>query len=259
MNDRLLAVNRGAKEDEMRPTTLTTTCLLVLFLLPAGLQAQQPVAPEREPAAEEPQGAPGEPKRGALKKADKPTLEGMEELSPLIVKKLDARQLERYLRHRETMRAPAHSRSRRGLVEVLVPLFFFLCLAGIVGGALFFRHRQNAQRHQTLRVMIEKGAEIPPELLTPPVRPRSDLRRGVVLVAGGIGVTAFFALVKTGDASGVWSLGLIPTLIGLGYLIVWKIEGSRSVGPGPSARELAPRDLDRELASREWESEEGID
>jgi hypothetical protein len=107
----------------------------------------------------------------------------------------------------------------------------------VVGGALYFRSRQNLQRHLTLRLMIEKGAEIPPELLTPPVKPRSDLRKGVVLLAGGIGATIFFALVKTGDAGGVWSLGLIPTLIGLGYLIVWLIETGRQ----EASREQASR------------------
>jgi hypothetical protein len=97
----------------------------------------------------------------------------------------------------------------------------------IVALAGMFVFSATRQRHRTIRMMIEKGQPIPAELLMPPtraVRRRSDMRRGVILLMIGIGVIIFFGAVA-GSEHGVWTLGLIPLLIGAGYLLVWKLEG----------------------------------
>jgi hypothetical protein len=76
-------------------------------------------------------------------------------------------------------------------------------------------------------MLAEKGQPIPPALLAPPtpaVKQRSDMRRGVVLCMVGLGLMLFFGAVNDWEG-GAWSLGLIPFLIGAGYLIVWKLEG----------------------------------
>ncbi|SRR6266487_3780853 len=87
--------------------------------------------------------------------------------------------------------------------------------------------------HRTVRTMVEKGQPVPPGLFGPPPaqRLRSDLRRGVVLVMVGLGIAAFLAVTDRGGSS--WSLGVIPFLIGLGYLIVWKLEGKKNDNPPP--------------------------
>jgi len=48
----------------------------------------------------------------------------------------------------------------------------------------------------------------------------------------GLGAMIFFGAVNDWEG-GVWSLGLIPFLIGLGYLMVWKLEGKKDVPPPP--------------------------
>ena len=80
--------------------------------------------------------------------------------------------------------------------------------------------------HKTIRMMVEKGQPVPAALLNPPqaVRKRSDMRRGVVLVMIGLGLMVFLAAVNDGEG-GSWALGVIPFLIGAGYLLVWKLEG----------------------------------
>jgi hypothetical protein len=50
----------------------------------------------------------------------------------------------------------------------------------------------------------------------------------------GLGVMIFFGAVNDWEG-GAWSLGLIPFLIGLGYLLVWKLEGKNNVPPPPPA------------------------
>lgn len=107
--------------------------------------------------------------------------------------------------------------------DTVVPVAFFLTVIGIVAAGYYSRYRQKVLLHQTVRAMVEKGMEIPPALLDPQGRtkaPRSDLRRGIVLIGVGIGLSVFLALVHTS----AWGLGLIPLCIGIGYVIVWKLE-----------------------------------
>jgi hypothetical protein len=100
----------------------------------------------------------------------------------------------------------------------------------IVAVILYFGFSRNRMMHKTVRMMVEKGQPVPAALLNPPphVRKRSDMRRGVVLVMIGLGLMIFLAAENDGD-SGAWAFGVIPFLIGAGYLLVWKLEGRGDV------------------------------
>jgi hypothetical protein len=105
------------------------------------------------------------------------------------------------------------------LVSVVAPfLFVFL----IITAFLFARYRRNRILHETLRVMIEKGVPIPPELIMPQgarvrLRTVSDLRNGLILLAIGAGLI----LVSHGKWSGT---GLIVVFIGTAFLVTWFVE-----------------------------------
>ena len=93
----------------------------------------------------------------------------------------------------------------------------------------------NRMRQRTIRMMVEKGQPVPAELLAPEVRKvrrRSDVRRGVIWTMVGLGLMIWLAAVNDWEG-GVWSFGLIPFLLGLGYLIVWKLEGKKDIPPPP--------------------------
>ena len=98
----------------------------------------------------------------------------------------------------------------------------------VVGAIMFFSYLKSRSLHRTVREMVAKGQEVPAALFAAPpvVKARSDLRRGVVLLMVGLGLMIFFGAVNEWEG-GVWSLGVIPFVIGLGYLLVWKLE-SRS-------------------------------
>jgi hypothetical protein len=109
----------------------------------------------------------------------------------------------------------------------------------IVAVILYFGFSKSRMQHRTIRMLAEKGQPIPASLMAPPVpavRQRSDMRRGVVLTMIGIGVMLFLGAVNDWEG-GAWSLGLIPFLIGAGYLIVWKLEGGKKneIPPAPPA------------------------
>jgi Domain of unknown function (DUF6249) len=102
----------------------------------------------------------------------------------------------------------------------------------IVGLIMYFSFSRSRAMHRTVRMMVEKGQPVPEALLNPPPaqRQRSDLRRGVVLTMIGIGLMAFFGAVNDWEG-GSWTLGLIPFLIGVGYLLVWKLDTKKDNPP----------------------------
>jgi hypothetical protein len=123
-----------------------------------------------------------------------------------------------------------------GIIAIPIIAIIFSTLFGapvlVVAAIMFFSYLKSRSLHRTVRSMVEKGQEVPAALFAPPpiVRQRSDLRRGVVLLMVGLGLMIFFGAVNDWDG-GAWSLGVIPFVIGLGYLLVWKLEGRRDKVP----------------------------
>ncbi|HEY3601470.1 MAG TPA: DUF6249 domain-containing protein [Chthoniobacterales bacterium] len=124
-----------------------------------------------------------------------------------------------------------HSNHGDDLPWIAIPivLIVFLTIFGlpvaIVGLILYFSFSRSRAMHKTVRMMVEKGQPVPEALLNPPpvVRRRSDLRRGVILLMVGAGLMVFFGAVNDWEG-GAWSLGFIPFIIGLGYLLVWRLD-----------------------------------
>jgi Domain of unknown function (DUF6249) len=135
----------------------------------------------------------------------------------------------------------ADVRKMRDFIAIPIVAIVFLSIFGapvlIVIMIGMFTLMVSRMRQRTIRMMVEKGQPIPSELLAPAtrgVRRRSDVRRGVIWAMVGLGTMIFFGAVNDWEG-GAWSLGLIPFLIGLGYLLVWKLEGKNNVPPPPPA------------------------
>src|SRR5205809_6497535 len=133
----------------------------------------------------------------------------------------------------------ADLRKMRDFIAIPIVAIVFLSIFGapvlIVIMIGMFTLLVSRMRQRTIRMMVEKGQPIPAELLAPAarsVRRRSDVRRGVSWAMVGLGLMIFFGAVNAWEG-GVWSLGVIPFLIGLGYLLVWKLEGKNNVPPSP--------------------------
>jgi hypothetical protein len=126
----------------------------------------------------------------------------------------------------------------KDIPAMVIPIvgIVFLTIFGapvlIVGLILYFSFSRQRALHRTVRMMVEKGQPVPEALLNPPPaqRQRSDVRRGVVLTMIGIGVTVFLGAASDWEG-GAWTLGLIPFLIGAGYLLVWKLDTKKDNPP----------------------------
>jgi hypothetical protein len=115
-------------------------------------------------------------------------------------------------------------------IAIIAILAVFGFPVAIVAVIMFSNWARNRSLHKTVRMMVEKGQPIPPALFATPaavsaatgLRPWYDLRRGIVLMAVGVGIVMFFGI-SAGWDEGVWALGLIPGLIGAGYILAWRL------------------------------------
>jgi hypothetical protein len=129
-------------------------------------------------------------------------------------------------------------KSHEDLPEFVIPIVAITMLTVfgapvlIVGLIMYFSFSRQRALQRTVRMMVEKGQPVPEALLNPPPaqRQRSDLRRGIVLTMIGIGVMVFLGAVNDWEG-GSWTLGLIPFLIGAGYLLVWKLDTKKDNPP----------------------------
>lgn len=113
--------------------------------------------------------------------------------------------------------------------EVLIPIITVLATAAVIITFLYLSHKGKTQIQETIRRSLDKGDALTPELLkslgtshSPSVK---DLRRGVILSA--VGVACFFAGLVANDTdafTGFTIIGMFPLLVGIGFLLVWKLN-----------------------------------
>ena len=119
---------------------------------------------------------------------------------------------------------------------MLIPLAGMgLGLAGIIIGGID-KLQKRRLRHELLRVALEKGQPLPPELLDerPIKEARDDRRSGLIALA--VGGALFFFLNALVHEPGVKWVALIPGCIGLALLLNWMLERPDRAGQGKSSR-----------------------
>jgi hypothetical protein len=120
-------------------------------------------------------------------------------------------------------------------------IFFWTFLTAVILVPVYLRHRDRSQMQETLRTALEKGQTLPTELVTAlqnsvasktmPTR-EGDLRRGIVLIAVGLGLCAlgyglWYGLMTVDDTAAYIAggctagAGAIPGLVGVAYLLLW--------------------------------------
>jgi hypothetical protein len=117
-----------------------------------------------------------------------------------------------------------------------VPISFFLSIAVIAVFFLVLRFRGKRETQQTVRLAIEKGHELSPQLLASledrKRSPQSDFRRGIVGVAIGVAFAVFGIVLGEEDAvRPLLAISAFPFLIGLAYLGLSRIGGRSDRDP----------------------------
>jgi Domain of unknown function (DUF6249) len=111
---------------------------------------------------------------------------------------------------------------------VAVCLFFGMPIIIVIAVFIYKAHRATMWR-ETVQQMLDKGMTVPPELLAnmrgDKGEQKSSLNHGIILIAIGLGVVAMFY--SRSGFDGNWGVGMVPLLMGVGYLAIWALEGRR--------------------------------
>ena len=110
-----------------------------------------------------------------------------------------------------------------GAMGIVLGLLMPVTLVGLI---LWYKSRRNQLLHETALKLVESGQPVPPALFADQSGQYSNLRYGVVLTMLGLGIC--LALFLCGMR--FWAFGIIPMFMGVGYLIVWKLEGGEHSG-----------------------------
>ncbi len=121
--------------------------------------------------------------------------------------------------------SPVFAQIPNSLYPLIIPLAgMALGLAAIIVGTVD-KLQKRRLRHELLRVALEKGQPLPPELLdekTAERAQRDDRRSGLISVAVGIALYVFLGLLI--PHYGVKWVALIPGFVGLALLLNWALE-----------------------------------
>ena len=113
--------------------------------------------------------------------------------------------------------------------EALIPISAFIATALVIIVCLYVSHKNKTQIQETIRLSLDKGDALTPELLeslgTSGSARVKDLRRGVILAAIGVACILGGLIANDVDAfTGFSIIGMFPLLVGSGFLLVWKLN-----------------------------------
>lgn len=116
--------------------------------------------------------------------------------------------------------------------EEYIPIVMFVVIGAVLGLFYFFRYRTRAEMQRTVRIALERGHDLSPELIDRLGEPRksaiTDMRRGAVAVGLALGLALFgFALGEEDALRPLLATSMLPLFVGLAYLVLYWINRNR--------------------------------
>ncbi|UCH14165.1 MAG: hypothetical protein JSV22_13810 [Bacteroidales bacterium] len=101
----------------------------------------------------------------------------------------------------------------------IMPVVVFIFVLLVLYIPFYFNFKKVKGRQLIITNLIEKGKEVPDELLSPTLKrtTRSDFHKAIILITLGLGIGIVILALKI--ENNYWTIGLIPIFIGIGYLI----------------------------------------
>jgi hypothetical protein len=119
------------------------------------------------------------------------------------------------------------------ILALFIPIAFFLLVGIVVWGYFLFRQKSRADLQQTIRLALDKGQELSPELIDRIGEPRPDelrdLRRGLISFALAIAFAVFGHFIPDDEAGPIFlGIAAFPAMLGIAYILMWKVTSSRN-------------------------------
>jgi hypothetical protein len=113
--------------------------------------------------------------------------------------------------------------------DIIIPVVMFGGLTIVMCLFFWFRYRSRADAQQTIRMALDKGLELSPELVDSLGQPRSskdrDLRLAIIWLALAAGLVLIGFAVPGGGTEalrGTLAGAAFPFVIGIAYVIMWR-------------------------------------
>lgn len=115
-------------------------------------------------------------------------------------------------------------------MELWVPIVLFLVIGTVLCTFFYLRYRARQEIQHTVRVALEQGKELTPELLEAisidgASQGNADLRKGAVwlALAAALGLSAWIL-----DEVDLLAFAGFPLMLGLAYLGLWRFDPGRA-------------------------------
>lgn len=110
-----------------------------------------------------------------------------------------------------------------GFGIVMICLMPFLLVASIIFTQAKVRNRESQRRYDLYMKSLEMGQTVPDHFFDEPRKTdtTSNLKRGILWLVVGLALTISFIVINEKDAL---ILGIVPTFVGIGYLLVHKLD-----------------------------------
>lgn len=121
------------------------------------------------------------------------------------------------------------------MAEEIVPVVMFVSLAVVMIALFWFRARGRDAMQQTIRMALDKGHELTPEIIDRLGQPKAskykDLRLGIIWLAISLGLALTALAVGSFAAEalhGTMASAALPFAIGVGYLVIYFLTGKEA-------------------------------
>ena len=115
--------------------------------------------------------------------------------------------------------------------ELWIPIVAIVAPALVVGLMLWFKYRNRQDMQQTIRLALDKGQELNPELIDrlghPVAHKDKDLRLSLIwlAIAAGLALCGWAVPDPSGDAlRGCLAGAAFPFSIGVAYMLIWRFS-----------------------------------
>ena len=120
------------------------------------------------------------------------------------------------------------------MTDEWIGIAMFAAIALIFFLVLYFRHRGRADMQQTIRLALERGTELTPDIISKlgaPAEPsrNKDLRAGLIWMGLALGLALCGLALATFSINALYGClagAAFPFAIGLAYLIMWRYGAS---------------------------------